>query len=143
MLDREESASADGLHYGGYVLWGSAEDRDPDVILIGTGSEVHIALEAADTLHEKGVSVRVVSMPSWELFERQPEAYQNRVLPAAVKTRVAVEAGIIQGWHRYLGEKGEFVGIDHFGASAPYKTLYEKFGITADRFVEKALGLLE
>ena len=82
-------------------------------------------------------------MPSWELFDRQPEAYQSRVLPAAVKARVAVEAGITQGWHRYLGEKGEFVGIDHFGASAPYKTLYEKFGITTDRVVEKALELLE
>lgn len=143
VLDREESASADGLHYGGYVLRDSAEDREPDVILMGTGSEVHIALEAADTLHEKGVTVRVVSMPSWELFDRQSEAYQSRVLPVAVKARVAVEAGIIQGWHRYLGEKGEFVGVDHFGASAPYKTLYEKFRITTDRVVEKALQLLE
>jgi transketolase len=142
VLDREASASADGLQYGGYVLRDSTEGRDPDVILIGTGSEVHIAMEAADALHEKGFNVRVVSMPSWELFDKQSEAYQNRVLPAAVKVRVAVEAGITQGWHRYLGEKGEFVGIDHFGASAPYKTLYEKFGITADRVVEKALGLL-
>jgi transketolase len=143
VLNREESASADGLHCGAYVLRDSNEDKDPDVILIGTGSEVHIALEAAQALHKKGINVRVVSMPSWELFDRQPEAYQNRVLPAAVKARVAVEAGIPQGWHRYLGEKGEFVGIDHFGASAPYKTLYEKFGITADRVVEKALGLME
>jgi transketolase len=125
------------------VLSDSAEERDPDVILIWTGSEVHIALEAADTLHEKGVTVRVVSMPSWELFDRQSEAYQSRVLPAAVKARVAVEAGITQGWHRYLGEKGELVGIDHFGASAPYKTLYERFGITADRVVEKALELVD
>ncbi len=143
VLDREASASADGLHYGGYVLRDPTEGGDPDVILIGTGSEVHIAMEAADTLHEKGINVRVVSMPSWELFDKQSKAYQNRVLPAAVKARVAVEAGITQGWHRYLGEKGEFVGIDHFGASAPYKTLYEKFGITADRVVKKALGLLE
>ena len=143
VLDREVFASADGLRRGAYVLSPADEDKDPDVILMGTGSEVHLAIEAARTLEEKGVSARVVSMPSWELFDRQPEAYQSRVLPAAVKARVAVEAGIIQGWHRYLGEKGEFVGIDHFGASAPYKTLYEKFGITADRVVEKALGLLE
>ncbi|MBN1832640.1 MAG: transketolase [Deltaproteobacteria bacterium] len=143
VLDREASSSADGLHYGGYVLRDFTEGGDPDVILIGTGSEVHIAMEAADALHEKGIHVRVVSMPSWELFDKQSEAYQNRILPAEVKARVAVEAGITQGWHRYIGEEGEFVGIDHFGASAPYKTLYEKFGLTADRVVEKALGLLE
>lgn len=143
VLDREAFASADGFHRGAYVLSPADEDEDPDVILMGTGSEVHIAIEAARTLEEKGISARVVSMPSWELFDRQPEAYQSRVLPAAVKARVAVEAGITQGWHRYLGEKGEFVGIDHFGASAPYKTLYEKFGITTDRVVEKALELLE
>lgn len=143
VLDREAFASADGLHRGAYVLSPADEDEDPDVILMGTGSEVHLAIEAARTFKEKGISARVVSMPSWELFDRQPEAYQSRVLPAAVKARVAVEAGITQGWHRYLGEKGEFVGIDHFGASAPYKTLYEKFGITADRIVEKALELLE
>ena len=93
-----------------------------DIPEIKNKRPIHIALEAADTLHEKGVTVRVVSMPSWELFDRQSEAYQSRVLPVAVKARVAVEAGIIQGWHRYLGEKGEFVGGDHFGASAPYKT---------------------
>jgi transketolase len=143
VLDREVFASADGLRRGAYVLSPADEDKDPDVILMGTGSEVHLAIEAARTLEEKGVSARVVSMPSWELFDRQPEAYQSRVLPAAVKARVAVEAGIIQGWHRYLGEKGEFVGLDHFGASAPYKTLYEKFGITTDRIVEKALKLLD
>ena len=143
VLDREAFASADGLHRGAYVLSPADEDEDPDVILMGTGSEVHLAIEAARTLEEKGVSARVVSMPSWELFDKESEAYQSRVLPAAVKARVAVEAGITQGWHRYLGEKGEFVGIDRFGASAPYKTLYEKFGITADRVVEKALELLE
>jgi transketolase len=143
VLDREEFSSADGLRRGGYVLRDIAEDKDPDVILMGTGSEVHIALEAADALQEKGFAVRVLSMPSWELFDKQPEVYQTQVLPLTVKARVAVEAGIPHGWHRYLGEKGEFVGIDHFGASAPYKTLYEKFGITSGRVVEKALGLLE
>ena len=143
VLDREAFASADGLHRGAYVLIPSSEEKDPDVILIGTGSEVHIALEAADRLQEKGITARVVSMPSWELFDRQPAIYQGRVLPSTVKARVAVEAGIAQGWHRFLGEKGEFVGISRFGASAPYKTLYEKFGITAERVVEKALGVME
>jgi transketolase len=143
VLDREAFASADGLHRGAYVLNPSSEEKDPDVILIGTGSEVHIALEAADRLQEKGITVRVVSLPSWELFDKQPEVYQGQVLPSTVKARVAVEAGIPQGWHRFLGEKGEFVGINRFGASAPYKTLYEKFGITAERVVEKALGVME
>ncbi len=143
VLDREAFASADGLHRGAYVLNPSCEEKNPDVILIGTGSEVHIALEAADRLQEKGITPRVVSMPSWELFDRQPAMYQGRVLPSTVKPRVAVEAGIAQGWHRFLGEKGEFVGISRFGASAPYKTLYEKFGITAERVVEKALGVME
>jgi transketolase len=143
VLDREAFASADGLHRGAYVLNPSREEKDPDVILIGTGSEVHIALEAADRLQNKGITARVVSMPSWELFDRQPAVYQGRVLPLTVKARVAVEAGIPQGWHRFLGEKGEFVGINRFGASAPYKTLYEKFGITAERVVEKALGVME
>ncbi len=142
VLDREAFASADGLHRGAYVLNASGEEKDPDVILIGTGSEVHIALEAADKLQKKGITVRVVSMPSWELFSKQPAVYQGRVLPSTVKARVAVEAGIPQGWHRFLGEKGEFVGINRFGASAPYKTLYEKFGITAERVVEKALGVI-
>jgi transketolase len=143
VIDREAFASADGLHRGAYVLNPSGEEKDPDVILIGTGSEVHIALDAADRLQEKGITVRVVSMPSWELFERQPAVYLSRVLPSTVKARVAVEAGISQGWHRFLGEKGEFVGMNRFGASAPYKTLYEKFGITAERVVEKALGVME
>ena len=99
-------------------------------------------MEAAEKLQEKGVSVRVVSMPSWELFERQREVYRDQVLPPSVSARVAIEAGIPQGWHRYVGNRGEVIGIDHFGASAPYKIVYEKFGITADRVVEKALRLL-
>ena len=83
-----------------------------------------------------------MSMPSWELFEKQPEDYQCHVLPSEIKSRIAIEAGITQGWHRYVGSTGEVIGLDSFGASAPYKVLYEKFGITADRVVEKALALL-
>jgi len=141
ILDRNEYASADGLHRGGYVL---SDDggKQPDIILMASGSEVHIAIEAARKLKEKGISVRLVSMPSWELFDKQTEKYRDQVLPPEINARVAIEAGATQGWHRYLGHKAEVVGIDHFGASAPYKVLYEKFGITADRVVEKASRLL-
>ncbi|MGD8226519.1 MAG: transketolase [Desulfobacteraceae bacterium] len=141
ILDRKEFASAKGLHRGGYVLRDD-NDKQPGIILLGSGSEVHVAIEAANKLREKGIAVRVVSMPSWELFDKQPEAYRDQVLPPEINTRVAVEAGATQGWHRYLGNKAAVIGLDHFGASAPYKMLYEKFGITADRVVEKALGLL-
>jgi transketolase len=141
ILDRKEFESAKDLHRGGYVLSDDG-DKQPDIILMASGSEVHIAIEAGDKLAGKGVSVRVVSMPSWELFDKQTEAYRDQVLPPEINTRVAVEAGATQGWHRYLGNKAAVIGIDHFGASAPYKILYEKFGITADRVVEKALRLL-
>ncbi len=142
ILDRKTYASADGLHRGGYVLSDDGDKR-PDIILMASGSEVHIAIEAGDKLAGKGVSVRVVSMPSWELFDKQTEGYRDQVLPPEIKARIAIEAGVTQGWHRYLGNKAAAVGIDHFGASAPYKILYEKFGITADRVVEKALQLLD
>jgi transketolase len=141
ILDRKAFASAKDLHRGGYVLSDDG-DKQLDIILMGSGSEIHVALEAANKLREKDVSVRVVSMPSWELFDKQPETYRDQVLPPEIKTRVAIEAGATQGWHRYLGNKAAVIGIDHFGASAPYKILYEKFGITADRVVEKALHLL-
>ena len=143
VLDRKRFASADGLHRGAYVLSDAEDDKEPHVILIASGSEVHIAIEAAEKLREKDIAVRVVSMPSWELFDRQPEEYRNRVLPPTVKARIAIEAGVTQGWHRYLGNKADVVGIDHFGASAPYKILYEKFGIAADQVIEKGLRLLE
>ena len=140
-LDRTTFAPASELSKGAYILH-DARDGKPDVILIATGSEVPIALEAYEKLEEKGVKARIVSMPSWELFDKQPEDYQCQVLPSEIKSRIAVEAGITQGWHRYVGSTGEVIGLDSFGASAPYKVLYEKFGITADRVVEKALALL-
>jgi transketolase len=141
VLDRSRFASAEGLYQGAYILSDPA-DGDPDVILIGTGSEVHLAVEAAARLKEKGFQPRVVSMPSWELFDIQPEDYRSRVLPAHIHARVAVEAGVAQGWHRYVGDGGEVIGIDRFGASAPYRVLYERFGLTADKVVEGALRLL-
>ncbi len=141
VLDRIEYSPAEGLVKGAYVLkqWGKGL---PDLILIGTGSEVHIALDASKTLAEKGFKVRVVSMPSWELFDKQPENYKEEVLPASVRARIAVEAGSTHGWHKYVGDRGKIIGIDRFGASAPYKMLYEKFGITPQRLVEEALSLL-
>jgi transketolase len=126
---------------GGYVLW-PAEETTPDLILIGTGSETAIALEAGQCLAAEGVRVRVVSLPSWELFDRQPAAYRERVLPSAVRLRVAVEAGRSLGWEHYLGLDGAVVGMSTFGASAPAQVLYESFGITVEAVVARARDLL-
>lgn len=140
-LDRTKYASAEGLRRGGYVLWQST-DGTPDVILIGTGSEVHLALQAAEQLAAEGIRVRLVSLPSWEIFDQQTAEYRESVLPPAVEARVAVEAGQKLGWEHYLGLNGVAVGLDHFGASAPYKAIYKGFGITAERMAEVARGLL-
>ena len=115
----------------------------PAILIISTGSEIPLSLEAAERLKEKGVQPWVVNLPSWKLFEQQSEEYRNQVLPPEVTTRIAIEAGSPQGWHRYVGGKGAVLGLDHFGASAPYKTLYEKFGLTVDRIVNKALEILK
>jgi transketolase len=141
-LDRERFAPAEGFQRGAYVLLDPKEGK-PKVILLASGSEVHIAIEAAKKLEAKGASPRVVSMPSWELFDAQLGPYRAQVLPQEISARVAIEAGVAQGWHRYVGEKGGVVALTHFGASAPYSTLYEKFGLTADRVAETALRLLD
>jgi transketolase len=141
VLDRSVFAPAAGLQQGAYALAEPAEGK-PDLLLIASGSEVHLAIEASKKLGQKGISSRVVSMPSWELLDQQSDAYRRDLFPPEIKVRIAIEAGRTQGWWRYVGEKGDVVGIDHFGASAPYKILYEMFGITADRVVEKALRLL-
>jgi transketolase len=141
-LDRNtEYASAEGLHRGAYIL-SEAAGNHPDAILIASGSEVHIALEAAEIITAKGPAVRVVSMPSWEFFKAQTQDYQQQILPSAVKAKIAIEAGCPQGWHRYVGDSGRIIALDHFGASAPYQTLYQEFGLTAERVVEKALEIL-
>ena len=133
-------ASADLTPRGGYVL---AEASDaPQMILIATGSEVSVALDARDSLEADGIPTRVVSMPCVEWFEEQDESYRESVLPSAVKARVSVEAGIAQGWHRYVGDHGASVSIEHFGASADYKTLFSKFGITAENVVGTARTVL-
>jgi transketolase len=141
VLDRTVFHAAAGLRRGGYILWESAEG-EPETIVIGTGSEVEIAIEAGRRLAAEGLRVRVVSLPSWELFGSQLQSYRDGVLPPSVKARVAVEAGITLGWERYVGLEGSVVGIDHFGASAPYKVIYEKFGITADTVAAAVRRLL-
>jgi transketolase len=140
VLDRTTYPSADGLQRGGYILWENASP--PQVILLGTSSEVHIALEAGKRLAAEGVNVRVVSLPSWELFDRQPADYRERVLPSSVRARVAVEAGTPLGWEHYVGLDRTVIGMRSFGASAPAEVLYEKFGITAEHVVQEARNLL-
>jgi len=140
VLDRTRFAPASYLRQGGYVLWETAEN--PKVILIGTGSEVHIALEASRLLKERGIDTRVVSLPSWDLFQAQSQAYRDSVLPPNLKVRISVEAASTFGWGRWVGDAGAAIGLDHFGASAPSQTLYEKFGITAEKIVRTAEDLL-
>jgi transketolase len=126
-----------GAVKGGYVL-ADASDGQPRVLLLATGSEVQIALAARDLLEAEGTPTRVVSMPCLEWFEAQDQAYRDTVLPPVVRARVTVEAGISQSWWKYLGDAGEPLSLEHFGASAPYSTLYEQFGLTADRAVAAA-----
>lgn len=140
VLDRESLSTASGVRKGGYVLWESG--GRPDVILIGTGSEVHIALEAAKILADKGVSSRIVSLPSWELFDMQPQEYKQHVLPREIKARVSIEAASTMGWERYVGLDGTAIGISRFGASAPGEVIYKKLGLTAQRVAEKAMQIL-
>lgn len=142
VLERKGLASAVGLQKGGYILWES-EPGQPEVILIGTGSEVSVALKAGEVLTAEGLRTRVISLPSWELFDRQPAGYRNYVFPPEVRVRVAVEAGIRLGWEHYVGLDGAVVGMDSFGASAPSKVLYDKFGINAERVVQAAKALLK
>jgi len=140
VLDRAALAPASGVQRGGYVLWQAA--APPDVVLIGTGSEVHIALEAGKLLQEKGISARLVSLPSWELFDAQPAEYRNSVLPPSLRARVSIEAAVTLGWERYVGRDGVAIGLDCFGVSAPGKVIYEHFGLTAQRMMDEALNLL-
>ena len=141
VLDREKFASADGLKKGVYTLWQSGEGT-PDIILIGSGSEVGISLEAAERLAAEGTNVRLLSCASWELFEAQSAAYREEILPAACTRRVAVEAATAMGWEKYIGPEGRTVTMSGFGASAPGAVLAEKFGFTADNVYSTAKELL-
>ncbi len=132
-----EGTSAEGVARGGYVL-ADASSGEPQVILIATGSELQIASEARDVLEADGVPTRVVSMPCVEWFDEQDAAYRESVLPAAVRARVSVEAGIAQPWYRFTGDAGENVSIEHFGASADYQTLFREFGFTTENVVAAA-----
>ena len=141
-LDRTVLASAEGTRKGAYVL-AEASGSTPHVVLIASGSEVGLALEAKKALEDDGTATRVVSMPSWYLFTQQDQAYREAVLPPEVHARIAVEAGSTSGWARWVGDAGTAVGIDHFGASAPAETLYERFGVTTEEVVAAARASLE
>jgi transketolase len=140
LLDRKALAPAGGVRRGGYILRESS--TPPEVILIGTGSEVHIALEAGRLLQEKSIAVRVISLPSWELFDAQPSDYRNEVLPPGIRARISIEAATPLGWERYVGLDGIAIGLSRFGVSAPGKVIYEKLGLTAQRVVDEAQQLL-
>ncbi|MBT8366222.1 MAG: transketolase [Deltaproteobacteria bacterium] len=141
VLNRKQYPSAVALAKGGYIL--ADTDGTPDVILIGSGSEVHLCLEARGRLAKQGVAARLVSMPSWELFERASKNYKDKVLPPKVTARVAVEAGVSMGWERYVGNQGAVIGINRFGTSAPGGTVMQKYGMTASAVVSKAMNLLK
>jgi transketolase len=141
ILDRAQLGPASELPRGGYVL-AEADGGKPDAILLASGSEVHVALEARGQLEQRGVRARVVSMPCLEYFAAQPASYRDAVLPPDVRMRVAVEAAHPLSWYRWVGDAGAVVGLDHFGASAPAQRLFEEFGITSDAVVERVLRAL-
>jgi transketolase len=142
VLDRTRMSDAAGLAKGAYVLL-DTDKVYPDVILIASGSEVHFAVEAHTKLAEQGIAARVVSMPSWELFKAQSEEYRESVLPPAVKVRVAIEAGVTMGWYEWVGPQGTIIGMDRYGASAPYKVIYQHLGFSADNVVLRALQAID
>jgi transketolase len=139
-LDRSRYAAADGLRRGAYVL-SDPPDGEPELILIATGSEVGLIVAAAERLQGQGVAVRCVSMPSWELFDALPRPEREAVLPPSVRARLAVEAGVAQGWHRYVGDAGDVLSVDRFGASAPANVLLREYGFSVDEVYRRALAL--
>jgi len=142
ILDRTKLAPAAGASRGGYVLL-DAPDQKPTAVVIATGAEVHVALKAVESLQAEGIGVRLVSLPSWEIFAAQPRSYQDAVLPPEVKARVSVEAATTFGWQRWVGDAGVMIGIDRFGASAPAERLFSEFGFTAEKVsaaVKRAVG---
>lgn len=142
IIDRKKYQPANGLKQGAYVI-AEAKEKKPALILIATGSEVQLALDAQIKLEEQGIATRVVSMPSFELFEAQPQEYQDSVLPPTVEARLSIELGIAQGWERWVGAKGASLSINHFGASAPYERVLKEFGFTVENVVSVAKELLQ
>jgi len=140
ILDQNKYGSAKGLQYGAYIVKNSVVK--PDLLLIATGSEVSLSLKAAEQLETEGKNVRVISFPSWEIFEQQSDEYKNQILPAEIKTRVTVEMGIGMGWQKYIGDFGEAISIETFGASAPDNILYEKYGFAVENVVVTAKRVL-
>jgi transketolase len=141
ILDRQKYASAKNLEQGAYTI-SDSQGGNPELILIGTGAEVHLALEAQLILADLDIRARVISMPSWDLFAAQPESYRQSVFPDTIKARIAIEAGSTLGWERWVGDQGKIIGIDHFGISAPAKFLFNMFGFTVDNVVKTARKLL-
>jgi len=140
-FDRAKYASAAGVARGAYVM-ADAPGGPPEIILIATGSEVALIVDAHETLKARGVRSRVVSMPSWDIFEHQPQSYREEVLPPAIKTRLAVEQASALGWERYVGDQGRVMGMKAFGASAPLKELQRRYGFEPDHVVAVALEML-
>ena len=140
-LDRTCYAAAEGLRRGAYVLAEGPGDKI-DLILIASGSEVALILSAQQKLAEQGIAARTVSMPSWELFEAQTQEYRDTVLPPSIRARLVVEAGVAQGWHKYIGDQGDAICLDRFGASAPANVVFEMFGFTVNNVVSRALKLI-
>ncbi|HVW96070.1 MAG TPA: transketolase [Mucilaginibacter sp.] len=141
VIDQDKYAKADGLEKGAYIL--SEGSKAPELILMATGSEVPLILQAQEKLEAEGISTRVVSMPSWELFEKQDEAYKEKVLPKTIKKRLAVEMASPMGWHKYTTDEGDMLGMTTFGESAPAEELFKHFGFTVDNVVAKAKALLK
>ncbi len=141
ILDREQLAPAEGLYRGAYIL-SKEKANTPDIILMASGSEVQLILAAQSKLNEEGVNARVVSMPSWELFEEQAQSYRDQILPRSVRKRLAVEAGATMGWHKWVGDEGDVLGIDRFGASAPGNENFRRYGFTVENILAKVKKLL-
>jgi transketolase len=141
ILDHEKFGKDQGVARGAYIL-SKEKARLPQVILIASGSEVHLLLEAQQKLWQENIDARVVSMPSWELFREQTRGYCNKILPRRIKVRLAVEAGSAMGWLEWVGPRGEIMGIDKFGASAPYQEIYRQYGLTVDNILEKVKNML-
>ncbi len=141
IIDRNKYASAEGLQKGAYII--SDTEGTPELIIIASGSEVNLALEAAEKLNNDGIKTRVVSFPSWEIFEMQSEEYKESVLPKEVRARIAIEAGVSLGWHKYVGLDGEIIAVDKYGSSAPQKIVFEKYGFTVANVLKKAKQILK
>ena len=141
ILDREKYAPAKGVKYGAYII--KESDGSPDLILLSSGSEVEISINAAEELDSLGIKTRVVNFVSWEIFEMQSDEYKSSAIPANVKSRISIEAAVKMGWEKYVGLEGDFISLETYGASAPYQTLFKKYGFTVENIVEKGKNLVQ